>query len=462
MSRSRLAGHLTARVAVWAPLLVLAALPAAAQVFVVQPERIEQRYSEFAPTHVKISTEPMTTVNREELIRFMEREQGFAMRPLPIAVLDLHANGGMDPTGEKYIDLLHSKGISAKPGDRLVVTDIRIDKDSIVLDLNGGPFHRHRFMRHISIGMDPNDTAPMVDDGPQPTGTRLRVEFGEHVPDLTGEQLEAVLKPMIDFGVKSPAEAYAETLPDFLAAAIKQHRVLVGMNRDMVSYAKGEPIRKDREMDAQGRQFEIWIYGEAPQPVVFVRFIGRYVVRVEIAKVGEPLLVHASNEMGDYWGNQPVVATNQHEIQLGDQTQQERSQENAPRAAPTLRLPGDPSPTDDKNNPKPVMAPVHFPKDQQRPGDPGYTPTVSAHPQPTATGTASQPATGTQSKTDANGAKAPASGTSANGQPGSSQQKNGQPSSGQTGTGQPSSGQQKSAQPNSGQQPSPAPAQSPQ
>ncbi|HEX3660564.1 MAG TPA: hypothetical protein VHU89_03995 [Acidobacteriaceae bacterium] len=395
MSRSRVTGRLSAQVVVWVPLLALAALPAAAQVFVVQPEHVEKRYSEFSPTHVRISTEPMTRLTREELIRFMEREQGFAMRPLPIAVLALRANGAMDPAGEKYIDMLHSRGISAKPGDRVVVTNIQIDRDSILLDLNGGPFHKHRFMRHISIGMDPYNTVPMggQDDGQQPSGTRMKIEFGKQVPDLTGEQLEELLKPMIDFGVKSPAEAYAETLPDFLAAAIKQHRVLVGMDHDMVTYAKGMPIRKVRETDAQGRPFETWIYGEAPQPVEFVRFIGSYVARVEIAKVGEPILVHASNEMGDYWGNQPVVATNQHEIQLGDRTGQEQTEESKPRAAPTLRQPGDPAPTDDKNNPRPVMAPVHFPTDQQRPGDPGYTPTVSAHPapQPTASGTASQP-----------------------------------------------------------------------
>lgn len=397
MSRSKLTGHRMSQVAVWTPLLMLAALPAAAQVFTVEPEHVEKHYSEFAPTKVQFSTEPMTKLTSEELIRFMEREQGFAMRPLPIAVLALHANGGMDPTGDKYIDLLHTKGTSAKPGERVVVTDIKIDRDSILLDLNGGPFHKHRFMRHVSIGVGVADTPLAQDDGQTPTGTRLKVEFGKPVPDITGEQLEALLKPMIDFGVKSPAEAFAETLPDFLRDAIKQHRVLVGMNRDMVNYSLGMPIKKDRETDAQGKQFEIWIYGEAPQPVQFVRFAGRYVVRVEIAKVGEPVVVHATNEMGDYWGNQPVVATNQHEVQLGDQTAQERTGESTPRSAPTLRRPGDPEPTNDEKNPQPVMAPVHMPKDQQRPGDPGYTPTVSAHPdqqQPQSNGTSSPQSNG--------------------------------------------------------------------
>jgi hypothetical protein len=306
------------------------------------------------------------------------------------------------------------------------------------VDLNGGPFHKHRILRHVSIGMGVADVPLAHDDGQTPTGARLTLRFEEPVPDLTGEQLEALLKPMIDFGVKSPAEAYAETLPDFLRDAIKQHRVLVGMNRDMVNYARGAPIRKVRETDAQGHPFEDWIYGEAPQPVEFVRFAGSYVVRVEIAKVGEAIVVHSANEMGDYWGNQPVVATNQHEVQLGDQSQQERSAESAPRAAPTLRQPRDPVPTDSKDQSLPVMAPVHMPKDQQRPGDPGYTPTVSAQPQ--GQPNTSQPGSGQQ-----NGAQ-PKSGQPNSGQPGSSQQKDGQPT-----TPQPSNGQQNSAQPSNGQ-----------
>jgi hypothetical protein len=369
----------------------------------------------------------MTTLGREQLIRFMQAEQGFAMRPLPIANLTLHANGHMDPTGDKYVDVLHAKGISVKPGDRVVVTDIKIEGDRVTLDLNGGPEHKHKYLRHVSLGMGGMEAPLAQDNGAPPSGSRLTLLFEERVPDLSGEQLEALLKPMIDFGVKSPAEAYAESLPDFLRKAVLEHRVLVGMDRDMVVFAKGQPIRKIREQEPGGKQFEIWIYGEAPQPVEFVRFEGRFVARVELAKVGEALEVRTENEMGDYWGNQPVIAANQHEVKLGDATDADRTEENAPRAAPTLRKPGEQLPADsDKNNPTPVMAPVNFPKDQQRPGDPGYTPTVSAQ----------QPASGSgQTSTQQPAAGTPSSGASSSGAP------SGQP--------QPSSGGGQSSPPQS-------------
>jgi hypothetical protein len=235
------------------------------------------------------------------------------------------------------------------------------------------------------------DTPLAQDSGAPPSGSRITLIFPKRVPDLTGEQVEALLRPMIDFGVKSPSEAYAESLPDFLHKAIIEHRVLVGMDRDMVIYAKGQPARKVREQE-NGKPFEIWIYGEAPDPVEFVRFVDNYVARVELAKVGEPMTVRTENEMGDFWGNQPVVAANQHEVKLGDQTAADRTEENAPKAPPTLRQPGEKLPTDNEKD-HPVEAPVKFPPGMQRPGDPGYTPTVSAKPQ-------TQPCTQTGSPLD--------------------------------------------------------------
>jgi len=372
-------------------LSLLSAVPLHAQVFTVEAEHVEKHYTEFAPTHVKYPEQPINQLGRETLIRFMQSEQGFAMRPLPIANLVLHANGHMDPTGDKYVDLLHQKGTSVKPGERVVVTDIKINEKTIELDLNGGFQHKHKILRHISIGAGAAEVPLAADNGQPMTGSRVTLLFEERVPDLNGEQLESLLKPMIDFGVKSPAEAFAETLPPFLRSAIEQHRVLVGMNRDMVVYAKGQPVRKVRETSDDGKLFEIWIYGEAPQPVEFVRFEGSFVARVELAKVGQPIVVRNENEMGDYWGNQPVVAANQRQIKLGDSTDADRSAENAPRQAPTLRKPGEQLPQDsDKDNPASSMQPVKMPPGMERPGDPGYHPTVSAHPDQSS-GSDSQP-----------------------------------------------------------------------
>jgi len=441
MFRSERAGFFPVLAAFCAlPLLFIT--PLRAQVFTVEAEHVEKHYTEFNPTHVQYPSEPMTPLGREELVRFMQAEQGFAMRPLPIANLNLHANGHMDPTGDKYVDLLHQKGQSVKPGDRVVVTDIKIHEKSIELDLNGGPEHKHKYLRHIQIGMDPSYTSPIVQDSDAvPTGARITLVFEERVPEVNGEQLEALLKPMIDFGVKSPAEAFAESLPPFLKKAVEDHRVLVGMDRDMVIYAKGQPIRKVRETGQDGKAFEIWIYGETPQPVEMIRFEGSFVTEVQLAKVGAPIEERTQNEMGDYWGNQPVVATNQHEVKLGDQTQAERSAESAPRAAPTLRKPGEELPQDSsKDNPNSTMKPVNFPPDQQRPGDPGYSPTVSAKPQQ---GSGQSSGQQQQQGSQQSGSATPQSGSGANSGSGA------QPQSGSASSSQQNKPGQKQQQPDS-------------
>jgi hypothetical protein len=338
----------------------ISSTPLMAQVFTVTPEGVDGKYLDFHPTDVPISSAPLTNHNREDLLRFLQAEQGFTMRPLPISTLTLHANGAMQPSGSDYINAIHNRGLSAKAGERVTVTDIKIDKDRLVLDFNGGPEHKHKWLRHVSVGMDPNATTPVVHDDPQaPTGSRVVLVFSHDVPDVTGIQVEALLKPIVDFSVKTPQQAYTDTLPPSLRKMILEHHVLVGMNVDMVISALGQPKNKIRERDGQ-MPFEEWIYGDPPQPVQFVRFNGNRVIRVEIAKVGEEPVIRTENEMGDYWNTQP--ADNTRIVKLGDENPADTKAENAPHAPPTLRNPGEKLPTDDEKD-KPVMGPVQFPKD---------------------------------------------------------------------------------------------------
>lgn len=371
------------------PLLAaLVALPAAAQVFTVTPEGVDSKYLQFTPTSIQLSTLPLTHHDREELLRFLQAEQGFAMRPLPIATLTLKANGEMKPSGSDYADIFRSKGMAAKAGSRVIITNVSIEKDRILLDFNGGPVHKHRFLRHVSVGMDPSMTNPVVHDDPnEATGSRIALVFPHEVPDLTGLQVEALVKPIVDFAVKTPIEAYSDTLPPFLRKAVLDHQVLVGMNHEMVLSALGQPKTKMRELENQ-MDIEIWIYGEPPDPTQFVRFSGNRVIRLEIAKVGQPVEVHAKNEMGDYWSTQQP--DNTRIVKLGDRSATDAAEQTAPKAPPTLRNPGEAIPAD-KDSSTPQMKPVEFPKDTTGASQPG---SQQSSTQPSATHQApAQPAT---------------------------------------------------------------------
>jgi len=394
MSHIRLCFHITGPALLCTVVSALSVVPAPAQVFTVAPEGIDGKYLDFQPTNVAISTVPLTTHNREDLLRFLQAEQGFTMRPLPISTITLKANGPMEPTGSDYVNTIREKGLAANAGERVVITDIKIEKDRILLDFNGGPEHKHKFLRHIQIGMDPNMTAPIVHDSDQaPSGTRIALVFPHAVPDMTGMQVEALIKPLVDFNLKNPVQAYADTLPPWLKKSILDHHVLVGMNGDMVIAAVGQPRTKVREHEGQ-MPFEEWIYGEPPDPVQFVRFNNNRVIRIEIAKVGETPEIRAENEMGDYWEKQP--GQNTRIVKLGDQAPAQPDAQSGNHKPPSLRLPGETLPAD--NNPNtPQPGPVQFPKDQTKdqtpnsgqqqgspsqPGQPASAPSQPAPSQP--------------------------------------------------------------------------------
>ena len=124
--------------------------------------------------------------------------------------------------------------------------------------------------------------------------------------------MRKLIAPMIDFSLKTPVEAFADTLPPKLKGAVLNHEVLVGMNREMVLKAVGQPDQKVREMDGQ-TPFEEWIYGQPPHEVQFVRFNGNRVIRLEIADVGQPPVIRDKDETDGYFAGQFV-----RQVRLGD------------------------------------------------------------------------------------------------------------------------------------------------
>src|SRR5271157_4291972 len=116
----------------------------------------------------------------------------------------------------------------------------------------------------------------------QPTtafGSSVTVDFGKALPDLTVPQVKEILSGTLDFERHSPTVLYAPNLPPQVKEAIKNHNVIVGMDRDAVLSAKGSPDRRVREV-RNGSEQEDWIYGNPPH-VLFVTFDGDQVVAVK-------------------------------------------------------------------------------------------------------------------------------------------------------------------------------------
>ena len=347
------------------------------------PATVDRRYQQITPTKVPLTKSELDAKTRLELIRVLQSEQGFAMRPFPRGHkgLTLVANGKLEPAGEGYLNMVTSEGMSAKPGDRVVLTDVKIEHSKIIFDLNGGPDPRHRFLRHVEIGAGP-DMNPVVQqgDGQEPTGARLSLAFEGHIPELTGAEVKSLLAPLISFDVKTPIQAFTDTLPTKLKDAILNHHVLVGMSTDMVLFAKGAPDNKSREMDGQ-MPFEEWIYGKPPKEVDFVRINGNRVIRVEVAKMGEAPLIFTKDEVEGLMRTDgtPLEASvpNTRTVKMGD-VERDPNKE-APSVPPSIRNPGETLP--DNSNNGGVMRPVQFPKpkpDEQTPAQPDTPPAAPA------------------------------------------------------------------------------------
>ena len=275
---------------------------ASAQVFVVgEKTATADIKTDFTATHVELPSTPMGERGRRGLLRDLEAEQGFAHRVLPVGgILTLQANGNMTPGPEAYKLMVYKKGQAAEPGDRVAITAIDVKADRILIDFNGGPYVKHRFLRHIQVGMGPVATSdPNLDE--QATGCRITLVFEGHVPDLSGPEVKALLQPIVDFGAKTGEQAYSETLPAPVKQAIDSHDVQVGMSRRMVLASLGQPENKVRE-SADGQKYEEWIYGHQPQTVKFVRFVGDRVALVKIAQLGRQMEIKDKPELAELSG----------------------------------------------------------------------------------------------------------------------------------------------------------------
>jgi hypothetical protein len=304
------------------------------------------------PGSKSASQRPLTSKTREELLHVFNAELVYIRTNFPMGKTGLKIKDGtVTPSGEELRQLMAMWGPAVKPGDRARISDVIIKSNFIRFEINGGPVKKEKWYRHIQIsGAQPEVVTPGGQQQPSnPHGSYVDLCFDKFVPEMTGPELKKLLYPVFDFDAKTPLEAYIESVPPKVKDAILQHKVLVGMNQQMVIYAKGRPPKRVREKDGD-TEYEEWIYGTPPEDVDFVRLVGDEVVRVETMKVDGQKVVRVDKE-----------------VDLGEATVAKTQVEKKPDNAPTLRRPGEEMPDANRQNPAP--APVYSP--QPTPGPPG-------------------------------------------------------------------------------------------
>lgn len=299
------------------------------------------------PPHISKET-------RQDLIRGFDSELVYIRTAFPMGTTGLTLKDGVvSPSGAELKQLISLWGPALKPGDEARITNVMIKGDRIRFEVNGGPVKKQKWYQRISVGMG-GATVPVApdDQDANPRGSYVDLVFDRYVPDLSPEKFKSLLRPALDFDAKSAVEAYLETVPPKVKEAIQNHRVLVGMNREMVVYSKGRPPKKLREKDGE-IEYEEWIYGEPPQDVDFVRMVGDQVVRVETMKVDGSKTLRTEKEVD--LESKPTIAK---------KSEEEDRRENAP----TLRRPGESA--TEPGAPAGSRAPIHLPPPDLPPAPP--------------------------------------------------------------------------------------------
>lgn len=174
---------------------------------------------------------------------------------------------------------INANGLAIKPGMPVEISKITFKSKEIVFELNGGGKKKSKWYEHLEVGVG-METVPVAQAPPvMAYGSWVTLAFPGKVPKLTVDQVKQDLGSVLDFTRRSPTELYAPEVPAKFKEAIKNHEVVVGMNRDAVLSSKGPPDRKVREV-RDGVEQEDWIYGSPPH-VLFVSFDGDSVIKVQ-------------------------------------------------------------------------------------------------------------------------------------------------------------------------------------
>jgi hypothetical protein len=309
------------------------------------------------PPPVSSSAARIEKQTRYKVIHDFEMQLVYARTAFPMGSKGLALKDGIvTPHGIELQQLLNLWGPAVKAGDPARISLVQIKSDHIHFEINGGPVLRKKWYQRIEVA-GANGPVTQTDTAQDnPHGSYVDLYFDKYVPEMTGPQLRVLLGPVLDFHARSKEQAYLDTVPPKVKEAIQSHRVLVGMNQEMVLHAKGKPPRKVRERDGE-TQYEEWIYGEAPEDVDFVRFVGDEVVRVEIMRVN----------------GEKIVRTQREVILQPAETDKEakKEPEERPVNAPSLRRPGE----DSQDVPQPAGGatplPPAPPPDLPQPNGPG-------------------------------------------------------------------------------------------
>src|SRR3954447_6309012 len=220
-----------------------------------------------------------------QIVRGITAEYATAKILLPRSKkpLEFSSKGNWDKA--KWDEAAKTTGPAARVGDLVQITKVDIDKDRIVLEINGGIKGGRKWYDNVQVGMG-TGTAPIRGNRTAaPGGTTIALVFDKQTPALEASDIKKMLAPILDFEKRTATEQLVESLPPEVQTAVKEKRAIEGMDRDQVLLALGKPRTKVRE-SKDGLDTEDWIYGLPPGKVTFITFANGKVIRIKDTYAG--------------------------------------------------------------------------------------------------------------------------------------------------------------------------------
>lgn len=235
-------------------------------------------------TTVALAEDKLGFDDRVEIVRGLTAEYATLKAYLPRSKkpLPFESTGKYD--AKEWEEIGKQLGPAARTGDLIQITKITLENDKILLEINGGITSGRKWWDHVSVGMG-NPSGQIGQSGTPTAGTYLAILFHKPLPAMKAADVKKLLAPVMDFDKHSATELYANTLPPEVQQAIKDKRVLEGMDREQVIMAMGRPVNKTRETK-DGLELEDWIYGRPPGRITFVTFNGGKVMKVKESYAG--------------------------------------------------------------------------------------------------------------------------------------------------------------------------------
>jgi len=219
--------------------------------------------------------------SRAEIIRRLLAEEASARIDMPLGGEGVKLSDHGEINESRLNKQIQENGMAVQAGRVVRITDVKFGSKNIDVELDHGGKEKKRLSDHMQVGVGGVSTAgPQQSNAPKASGSKVSLIFSSKVPaELTYQQLQQLLSPVLDFTKKTVVSTSVESLPQELKEAVLAREAVIGMSQETVLLALGIPDRKTLEK-VNGVEQEEWQYNGRGVKKTFVTFEKNTVVRV--------------------------------------------------------------------------------------------------------------------------------------------------------------------------------------